>query len=896
MHLIKIFEHSSLMTWLKLSAAVTLVASLQACSGGSGGGGSDREATQSGNDVSSFVYDGPVPANSDIQNFKTAFYDNVVIRCGSCHTSGGAGTTAFVDNDDVNVAWEEAKTVANLLDPGASELVTRLENGHNCWLNSNASCASSMTGYIERWAQGVSQATTSVTLLPRTPQELAGLKILPLSFAEASNEISSDLTAEPELMFLLNTYCSDCHSGTAATPQAPYFASDNATIAYAAMAGKIDLSNPANSRFVIRLANRHNCWSSDCDADAAVIENAITRLADELPEVNVDPDLVISMAQVLENDGIIASGGGRFETDVIGKWEFREGEGTQVADTSGVQPEMPLTVLGDFQWFGGWGVRLENGRVQAAVSGSTKLYDRIAIAGEYTIEAWVAPNNVTQEDAWIVGYAGGPASRNTLLTQTMYNYDFYNRSSANAESDGGPATSTADADEIAQASLQHVVLTYDPINGRKIYVNGVDTGVVDAEGPGNLSNWSNSFALVLGNDFSGGSPWAGVIRMVAVHSRALSPEQIVQNYDVGVGQKYFLMFSVSDLLTDEEACNAEDEQNQPIDYCYVVFEVGQFDTTSYLFSAPRFVNINPDQPDADIDFELKGIYLGINGQLARTGQGFVNINTAVSGNSFTIDDEPLQQAGTIVPLENGPENDVFFLAFEEINGELDGTSSPVIEDFGYNYPNAKFAQIGLRTFDEVNRSFSWITGIPIDSNAVSGITGKTISQTFTTVRRSLASVSDFQTYMASHQMAVTQLAGAYCDALVEDAGLRAPFFNDGTAFDFSAAVESVADSAWSDQIIYPLIDKVFATGLDSQPNRALDGDASDGLADRGDVHDELLNLITDSNDAAAYELSVDGKRDGLKYCSTDPCPAGRTAEVVKAVCTTVLASAPALVK
>ena len=875
------------------SAVVLLGLLLQACSGGSGGGASERDGVVDTNDVSSFSYSGPVPANSEIQNFKTAFYDNAVIRCGSCHTSGGTGTTAFVDNDNVNFAWEEAKTVANLLDPGASDLVARLENGHNCWLASSASCATSMTGYIERWAQGASQSTSTVTLVPRMPQQLAGLKILPASYTRAMAEVSFDLTAEPELMYLLNAHCSDCHSSTGTSPQSPYFASDTPAIAYAAMSGKIDLANPRNSRFVIRLGDRHNCWSTDCTADASEMENAIARLAADLPEVDVDENLVISKAQVLETDGIIASGGGRYENDVIAKWEFREGEGNQVADTSGVQPEMPLTILGEFEWFGGWGVRLQEGRIQAAVSGSTKLHERIATAGEFTIEAWVAPNNVTQEDAWIVGYAGGPESRNVLLTQTLYNYDFYNRSSSNAESSGGPATSTDDA---AQASLQHVVLTYDPISGRKIYVNGIDTGVVDEQGPGTLSNWSDAFALIMGNDFSGASPWQGVIRMVAVHGRSLTQQQIAQNYDIGVGQKYFLMFSISDLLPQQNACSSTDAQNNPVDYCYIVYEVGQFDSSSYLFSAPRFVNINPEQPDADIDFVLKGIYLGINGQLARTGQGFVNINQAISGNLFTIEDEPLQSAGTIVPLENGPENDVFFLAFQEINGALDQTPEPVPDSFSYSYLGGEDARIGMRTFDEVNQTFSWVTGIPIDSNVASAVTGKTVSQTYDTVRRSLASVADFQTFMASHQMAVTQLAGAYCDALVETPSLRAPFFTDGVVFDFDTAVEDVTDSEWSNRIIYPLIDNVFATGLESQPSRAFDGNSADGLADRGDVHAVLLHLIIDENDDAAYELNIDGKKDGLKFCNTPICPAGRTKEVVKAVCTAVLASAPALMK
>ncbi|MGK0499584.1 MAG: hypothetical protein ACJAYG_001226 [Oceanicoccus sp.] len=870
---------------------------LQACSGGSGGGASERQPDVIIGGNTSFVYSGPVAANSDIQNFKTAFYDNVVIRCGSCHTTDGSGPTPFVDADDVNLAWDAATTVTNLLDPGASQVVARLENGHNCWLSSNASCAAAMTGYIERWAQGANQSTSTVTLLPRQAQALSGLKILPASYDDSLNEVSFSLSSEPELLYVLKTYCADCHAGSAATPQAPYFASDNPSIAYAAMSGKIDLATPANSRFVLRLEENHNCWTNSCSADAQVMESAISRLADDLPQVTVDPNLVISMAQVLEDDGIIASGGGRYETDIIAKWEFREGEGTQVADTSGVQPEAPLTIFGAYEWVGGWGVRLENGRVQGAVSGSKKLYDRIAVAGEYTIEAWVAPNNVSQEEAWIFGYGGGPESRNMLLTQSLYNYDYFNRSGADDDDDGLAATSTDDGDEIAQATLQHVVLTYDPANGRKIYVNGVDTGVVDEAGPGNLSNWSDDYAIVMGSDFAGNDPWAGVIRMVAVHSRSLSQQQIAQNYDVGVGQKYFLMFSVADYLPQQTACRGLDANNNSADYCYIVFQVSQFDSSSYLFSQPRFVNINPEQADADIDFDLRGIYLGLNGQLARAGQGFVNINTGISGNSFTIDDDPLMSVGSIVPLENGPENDVFFLAFTEINGNNDQTPTPVVGSFVFNFASDVYAQIGMRSFDEVNQSFSEITGVPVDNSAVSAITNKTVSQTFGVVRRSLASVADFQTFMASHQMAVTQLAGAYCDALVEDTSLRAQIFTDGTVFDFSAAVENVSNTSWSDQLIYPLIDKAYATGLEhSQPSRVVDAGTGDGASDRIDIHDELLDLISDGDDDAINELSVDGKKDGLKFCATDPCPAGRTVEIVKAVCTTVLASAPAIVK
>ena len=92
----------------------------QGCSSGSGGGGSERSIDLGSSSVSGeFVYNGPAPANADIQQFKLSFYDPLSgnDRCGQCHTPGGTGETRFVDQSDVNQAWQEARAVVDLLDP-----------------------------------------------------------------------------------------------------------------------------------------------------------------------------------------------------------------------------------------------------------------------------------------------------------------------------------------------------------------------------------------------------------------------------------------------------------------------------------------------------------------------------------------------------------------------------------------------------------------------------------------------------------------------------------------------------------------------------------------------------------------------------------------------------------
>ena len=72
--------------------------------------------------------------------------------------------------------------------------------------------------------------------------------------------------------------------------------------------------------------------------------------------------------------------------------------------------------------------------------------------------------------------------------------------------------------------------------------------------------------------------WNGVIRLVAIHNRVLTPEQIQQNFDAGVGEKFFLMFGV------EHLTNINDS--------FVVFEAAQFDSYGYLFRKPFFISLD----------------------------------------------------------------------------------------------------------------------------------------------------------------------------------------------------------------------------------------------------------------------------------------------------------------
>ena len=301
-------------------------------------------------------------------------------------------------------------------------------------------------------------------------------------------------------------------------------------------------------------------------------------------------------------------------------------------------------------WAGGWGINVgAGGKAQATTAASSKLYTLIQATGEFSVEAWVAPALVAVDKSYMVSYSGGDTTRNFTLGQTNQDYDFMLRSS-NSDLNGMMQLQTPTAAMLLQASLQHVVLTYDPVNGRQIYVNGVNANVPDAQKGGTISNWDNTFALVLGNEISGDRSWQGLIKFVAIHSRAMSAAQVMQNYNAGVGERYYMLFNVAGVTGVSQA--------------YVMFTVSQYDSYGYLFYQPTFISLDPTVKPTSIP--VKGIRIGINGTIPKVGQAYIPLNTTVTAANYTAQGEVLSNIGTVIGLENGPLADQFFLQFDQL--------------------------------------------------------------------------------------------------------------------------------------------------------------------------------------------------------------------------------------
>jgi hypothetical protein len=854
---------------LQRAAALALLAVVAACTAG-GPATTQTQQTTPGTTASS--YTGPAPANADVQAFKVNLWDNIRTsdKCGGCHHEGGQ-SPMFARSDDVNLAYQAANPLVNFQQPDQSTLVLRVGSGHNCWVADPKACADTMLTWIKGWIGNTSTSSTGVTVTPPTSTSVTGGKQFP------ANATTGNPTFKATIYPLVSQFCSGCHAPTASSPQTPYFATGgipgvadcttaptpctdaDINAAYLAAQPKIDLNTPANSRFVVRLRDEHhNCWTTptggaaDCAGSSAAMLAAIQAFAGGITVTPVDTTALLSMGLHLK-DGTVASGGNRSEANLVAKYEFKTGSGTTAYDTSGVSPSADLMFTGDVSWVGGWGINInKGGKAQASTASSAKIASMITSTGEFSVEAWVVPANVAQTAAWIVSYSGSDTTRNVTLGQAAMQYQAATRSDKTDANGGKKPLLTNATNFPVQAALTHVVLTYDPVNGQQFYINGVPTGDKDPNAGGSLASWDNTFALVLGEETTGKEQWLGVLKFVAIHNRALTADQVKQNYNAGVGEKYFMLFDVTSV--------------SGVPQSYIEVTASVLDSYSYLLTNPTFISLNPNADPGNLI--IKGMRYGVNGMLQASGQSWAMVNATVGGSSYTAaSGQQLATVGGIIASASttdvGSTTDLMYLSFDQIGTKTHPFTLQAVTPAAVTYGGVGPSARGVKLYSQINAAMAQITGVPMTTQAVNTV--------YSTLEQALPPTNDINAFVASAQTAVSQLADAYCNAAVNTASFRQATF--GTTLDLTqpagsyfgptsvGATLTATQIANRNLVISPLINATFGvpvSGTQTTQSQA--------------AIDELNSLMT-------------------TFVNANSTGTGRSAQVAEAACSALLGSA-----
>ena len=84
----------------------------------------------------------------------------------------------------------------------------------------------------------------------------------------------------------------------------------------------------------------------------------------------------------------------------------------------------------------------------------------------------------------------------------------------------------------------HVVYTRDATGNASFYIDGLPVTVDEPIIDGNLSNWDTAYKLALADEFNsagGNRYWSGTYHLVAFYSKALSSNEVSQNFIAGLG-------------------------------------------------------------------------------------------------------------------------------------------------------------------------------------------------------------------------------------------------------------------------------------------------------------------------------------------------------------------------
>jgi len=284
---------------------------------------------------------------------------------------------------------------------------------------------------------------------------------------------------------------------------------------------------------------------------------------------------------------------------------------------------------------------------------------------------------------------------------------------------------------------------------------------------------------------------------------------------------------------------------------YVMFEVSQFDSWSYLFDKPVFLSLDPAAKPGNIP--IAGVRIGVNGTEPQVGQAYRTLDTAVTDSLYGPQGQPLSNIGTVIGLQKGPEADEFFLTFDVLGSRTNVRTDPVPLAPAPPPDVQRSAAVGLRVFDEINATMSELTGVTPTTPAVKA--------TYDQVRQALPTIETVDAFVSAHPVAIAQLAIQYCDALVNDPAARSSYF---PGFDFGASPAAAFGPAGRSVVLDALTGRMLATGVATEPEAA-------------GVRSDLDALIT-----------------RLASCGGS-CPAGRTETVVKASCAALLGSAVTLV-
>ncbi|MBW8906223.1 MAG: tandem-95 repeat protein [Betaproteobacteria bacterium] len=210
----------------------------------------------------------------------------------------------------------------------------------------------------------------------------------------------------------------------------------------------------------------------------------------------------------------------RVATGIQARYNFNEGSGSTVNDTSGVGTPLNLTISSpsSVSWISG-GLKVNTATAISTSGFASKIISAAQSSNALTVEAWVTPSSLTLTGpARIATIVKSGSQRNLVFGQSGSRYETQLKTSTGTASLQSPASSLTQ-------NLTHVVYTRSNSGPAVWYINGVQVSTQTTTG--NLSTWGTDQKLTLSDN------WQGSYFLLAVYGRALTGAEVQQNYLAG---------------------------------------------------------------------------------------------------------------------------------------------------------------------------------------------------------------------------------------------------------------------------------------------------------------------------------------------------------------------------
>jgi hypothetical protein len=257
----------------------------------------------------------------------------------------------------------------------------------------------------------------------------------------------------------------------------------------------------------------------------------LTRLKDK-----ASVDVATGHHAIASPSGALASKLTRASTALVALYPFKEGKGAVVHDGShaGAPLDLRIENEGVVKWTSK-GLLIGASGVIASAGPATKIAQACKLSNEVTVEVWVRPATLTPsgKDGRIIALSSDTMNQDFLLGQDELKGStrgyFMRLRTTTTDLVGKPALQSPD--NTVALRLSHLVYTRSAAGVATLFVDGVD--VARATGGGALSAWNDAYRLTIGNEVTGDRPWLGEVHLVAVYARALTPDEVKQNFKAG---------------------------------------------------------------------------------------------------------------------------------------------------------------------------------------------------------------------------------------------------------------------------------------------------------------------------------------------------------------------------